>query len=255
MTEDEFVSRVLAGQPEPPRYFAEMKRLNKQGPRILGGLRRPAHLPPEMIVEITGGDALVVDTRPADAFAGGHIPGTLNIPLTRSFTTWAGSLVPYDRKLYLLVEDTARMDAAMLDLAMIGLDSVSGYFLSPALEAWSATGRVLATTQQMTPQELAGALQAGRVNVIDVRGASEWESGHVPAVPNIPLGSLEEHLEDLPRGRPVVVYCQTGGRSAIATSLLKAHGIEDIVNLTGGFAAWARAGNPTEAGSPAVSGA
>jgi hydroxyacylglutathione hydrolase len=255
MTEDEFVSRVLTGQPEPPRYFAEMKRVNKQGPRILGGPRRPAHLPPEMIVEIAGHGSLVIDTRPADAFAGGHIPGTINIPLTRSFNTWAGWLVPYDREIHLLVEDEVRLDEAMQDLLMIGLDRVSGYFLPPALEAWTAAGRVLATTQQITPDELAGALEGGRVNIIDVRGANEWESGHVPGVSNFPLGYLEEHLADLPRGRPLAVYCQSGGRSAIATSLLQAHGIGDVINLAGGFGAWARAGKPTEAGSPAATGA
>ena len=255
MTEDEFVSRVLAGQPEPPRYFAEMKRVNKQGPRVLGGPRRPPHLPPEMIVEIADRGALVIDTRSADAFAGGHIPGTINIPLTRSFNTWAGWLVPYDREIYLLVEDGARLEEAIQDLLMIGLDRVSGYFLPPALEAWSAEGRVLGTTQQITPNQLASALEAGRVHVIDVRGASEWESGHVPGVSNFPLGYLEQHLADLPTGRPLAVYCQSGGRSAIAMSVLQAHGIDDVFNLAGGFGAWARAGKPTEAGYPAATGA
>jgi hydroxyacylglutathione hydrolase len=255
MTEDELVARVLAGQPEPPRYFAEMKRVNKQGPRILGGVRRPTHLPPERVVGLLEHGGLVIDTRPADAFAGGHIPGTINIPLTTSFSTWAGWLVPYDREFHLLVEDESSLDEAVLDLAMISLDRVGGYFQPQALEAWSATGRALATTPQMTVDELAAARETGRVAVLDVRGASEWERSHLPGVPNIPLGYLRERLAELPTGRPLVVHCQGGGRSAIATSVLQSQGIGDVINLVGGFSAWVRAGQPTERAAPAGVGA
>jgi hydroxyacylglutathione hydrolase len=255
MTEDEFVAAVLAGQPEPPRYFAEMKRVNKEGPRLLGGIRRPAHLPPERVVGLAEGGALVIDTRPADAFAGGHIPGSINIPLNTSFSTWAGWLAPYDREFHLLVEDEVRLDEAVLDLAMIGLDRVAGYFQPRALEAWSATGRPLVTTPQMSVAELAAALESERLTVLDVRGSSEWESGHVPGAPNIPLGYLEERIAELPTGRPLVVYCQAGGRSAIATSVLQAHGIGEVINLVGGFRAWALAGNRVELGALAGVGA
>jgi hydroxyacylglutathione hydrolase len=248
MSEDEFVSQVLAGQPEPPRYFAEMKRVNKEGPRILGGVRHPAHLPPERIAGLIQDGALVIDTRPADAFAGGHIRGTINIPLNRSFSTWAGWLVPYDREFYLLVEDERWLDEAVLDLAMIGLDLIGGYFRPQALDGWTAAGRQLATTRQMTVQELEAEMKAGRVNVLDVRGAGEWESGHLPGVPNIPLGYLHERWAELPPSRPLVVHCQSGGRSAIAISLLQARGREAI-NLTGGYDAWVRAGKATDLGT------
>jgi hydroxyacylglutathione hydrolase len=251
MTEDEFVERVLAGQPEPPRYFAEMKRINKEGPRVLGGVLRPPHLPPEAILQIADHGMLVIDTRPADAVATEHVPGTISIPLNRSFSTWAGWLVPYDRDIHLLVENEALLDEAVKDLASIGLDRVAGFLRPEALEAWTAAGRVLAMTRQMSVAELAEAVAAGRVNVLDVRGASEWESGHIPGVPNIPLGYLEERLTELPTDRPLVVHCQGGGRSAIAAGVLQAHGVENVVNLVGGFGAWVRAGQPAEGGAAA----
>jgi hydroxyacylglutathione hydrolase len=103
----------------------------------------------------------------------------------------------------------------------------------------------------MTVDELASAMKAKRVNVVDVRGASEWESGHLPGVSNIPLGYLEDRLSELPTGRPLVVHCQGGGRSAIATSVLQAHGIGDVINLAGGFAAWSAADKPVETGATA----
>jgi hydroxyacylglutathione hydrolase len=253
MSEDDFVSWVLAGQPEPPRYFAQMKRVNKKGPRILGGLRRPAHLPPGDIVGLLQDNALVIDIRLAEAFAGGHIPGTINIPLNRSFSTWAGWLVPYDREFYLLVDEEDRLDEAVLDLAMIGLDRIGGYLQRQALESWNASGHSLASTPQMTVEELAPAMQSGRVQVLDVRGVSEWETGHMPGAMNVPLGHLEERLAELPTGRPLVVHCQRGGRSAIAASVLQAHG-KEVLNLVGGFKAWSKAGKPAESGSPAGAG-
>ena len=249
MSEGEFVTRVLAGQPEAPRYFAQMKRVNKEAPRILGSRKRPGRLPPERIHLLLEEGAQVIDTRSADGFAAGHIPGTISIPLDRSFSTWAGSLASYDRELYLLVQDEVYLDEVVADLAMIGLDRVAGYFGPQVLEQWS-TERVLATTPQISVDQLAGALGSGAVNVLDVRGTSEWESGHLPGVPNIPLGSLQERLAEVPTSLPLVVHCQSGARSAIASSVLQAHGFGDVLNLAGGYEAWLRAGQRTESGSP-----
>ena len=91
MTEEQFVARVLAGQPDPPRYFAEMKRTNKAGPRALRDVRPPARQRAELIVRLVDEGVRVIDVRSANAFAAGHIPGTINIPVGKSFSTWAGS--------------------------------------------------------------------------------------------------------------------------------------------------------------------
>jgi len=248
--EDEFVRMVLAGQPEPPKYFAQMKRINKEGPRILGGAPRATRLPAAALDGLLRKGEVVVDTRPAAAFAAGHVPGTINIPLNGSFTTWAGWLLPYDHDVYLLVDDVHAADEAMRDLAMIGLDRVAGTFGADALGAWTAAGRALDTIAQTTPREAAALLERGEATVIDVRGRTEWEAGHLPGVPNIPVGYLTEHLDELPTDRPVVVHCQSGARSAIAASVLQARGVKNVVNLTGGFAAWQQAGLPvTTAGA------
>ena len=245
-TDDEglFVQQVLAGQPEPPRYFAEMKRINKEGPRLLHGFRRPERLPESRLAAVLDVNATVVDTRPWSEFAVGHVPGTINIPLNRSFTTWAGWLVPYHRPFYLIVDD-ASIEEVLRDLAMIGLDEAAGYFGRDAIQAWGADHHQLESVAQISSSELAVQMRRGTVSVIDVRGATEWEAGHLPGVPNIPLGYLSERLEELPREKRLVMQCQGGARSAIATSLLRARGIE-AVNLIGGFAEWQAGGNPVE---------
>ena len=85
---------------------------------------------------------------------------------------------------------------------------------------------------QMTPAELASALAADSVAVVDVRGRAEWEAGHLPGVENIPVGYLEDRLEELPRDRPLVLHCQAGARSAIAASVLRAHGFDNVINMS-----------------------
>ena len=249
--EDAFVRAVLAGQPEPPKYFAEMKRINKEGPRVLHGFRRPERLPLTQLDQALSSKAIVVDTRHAADYAAAHVPGTVNIPLNNSFTTWAGWLIPFDRDFYLVVSEqcTHCIDEAVRDLAMIGLDRVAGYFGSTVIEQWAATGRNLDTVPQITTNELAERLQGGNMAVVDVRGRAEWEAGHLPTVPNIPLGYLSDRLAEIPPDKPVVVHCQTGGRSAIAASLLRAQGVSNVMNLAGGFASWQNAGHPIERGA------
>ena len=254
VTEDQFVEQVLTGQPEPPKYFAEMKRINKEGPRVLHGLHRPERFPDTRIEALLDDGVTIVDTRPWSEFAVGFIPGTINVPLNKSFTTWAGWLLPYDRPFYLIVDDasTHGIDEAVRDLAMIGLDQVAGFFGAAVIHAWTAKHRELATVPQMTSRELATALLTDSVSVVDVRGAAEWEAGHLPNVPNIPLGYLVDHIGELPTDRPLVVHCQSGARSAIAASVLRAKGMKSVVNLVGGFADWQAVGNPVERGAVVV---
>jgi hydroxyacylglutathione hydrolase len=254
--EHAFVTAVLEGQPEPPRYFAEMKRINQEGPRLLGGagLGRPRRLPAARVSELLAQGALVVDTRAAADFAAAHIPGTINIPLNRAFTGWAGWLIPYDRDFYLLI-DHAREDAvqtAARDLAMIGLDRLGGYLDcdNEMLETWRSSGGALESTPQLTAAQLHERVPAGDVTVIDVRGRNEWEVGHLPGVANIPLGLLPDRLAELPERGTIVLQCESGSRSAIAASLLQAKGGRAVANLEGGFNAWRKAGYPVVRESP-----
>lgn len=244
--EDEFVQAVLAGQPEPPAYFAQMKRINKEGPRVLSGFSRPPRLALNRLETLLKKRALVVDTRNAADYARGHIPGTLNIALNKSFNTWAGWLVPYDQEFFLIVEDSCRhcLDEAVKALAMIGLDQIGGYFGTDVIEVWPSADRMLETISQMSPGELHAQLQTGGAVVLDVRGRSEWDAGHLAEAINIPVGYLAAHLDELPREQPVIVHCQGGARSAIAASLLKGRGFDNVINLTGGYADWQAAGHP-----------
>ncbi len=240
--EAQFVINVLDGQPEPPRYFAKMKHINRDGPRVLGGMPTPARLDAETIVSRTA-DSWLIDIRTARAFAGAHIPGALSLPLGRSFTTHAGSLVPYDVDIVLLAPKAVdgatppAVSAAARNLALIGLDRVTGWLdANDALAVWQRDGHTAAATAQMTVEQLAD-WSGAPLTVIDVRGESEWHSGHLPGAMHIPLGQLADRIGELP-ATPIVVQCQTGSRSNIAASLLQKMGRDDVHNLTGGYTAW-----------------
>jgi hydroxyacylglutathione hydrolase len=246
--EAEFVRLVLEGQPEPPRYFAMMKRINKEGPRALGGLPRAKPIPAEGVAEVLDRGELVVDTRSSAEYATGHLPGSINIPFNNSFTTWAGWVLPYDRDIYLISAkpEGRHSELALRDLAMIGLDRVAGSFGLDALGAWTRAGRTLARFGRISARELAERLDAGAATVVDVRSRSEWEAGHIPGVVNIPAGEIADRIGQLPSSRPLVVHCQGGTRSAIAASLLDAHGLGQVLDLPGGFTEWESAGLPVE---------
>jgi hydroxyacylglutathione hydrolase len=239
-SEGEFVQAVLAGQPEPPMYFAEMKRMNRDGPRLLGGFHRPPLLPESRVDELLRADAVIVDTRSADQFSAGHLPGALNVPLGRSFTTWAGSVIPYDTDFYLIVEEEGHeaLDEIVRDLAMIGLDRSAGWFGTGVVQAWAAGDREAATIEEIEPQSVEAVLDDGELAVIDVRNGSEWEAGHIPGSINLPLGRLTESLDRIPEDRPLAVHCQSGARAAVALSVIRRAGFDRAMHLDGDFARW-----------------
>ena len=241
-SEDDFVRKVLEGQPDPPKYFAAMKRLNKEGPRVLGSISPPRRLDDGDLTSVVESGRTVIDARAAEEFAQRFLPGTLNIPLNNSFVTWAGWLAPYDADLYLLLGQGAetRLDEAVRALALIGLDRVKGFFMESALGAIDRG--TVAEIPQLSVLDAARAIRAGEITVLDVRSDAEWEEGHLPNAHHIPLGYLRERLGELAKSTPLVTQCLSGGRSAIAASILRAAGFDRVSNLTGGFQAWQDAG-------------
>jgi hydroxyacylglutathione hydrolase len=245
--EDSFVSAVLAGQPDPPRYFAEMKKINQGGPRLLGEISRPPLLK-AADVALALENGLVVDTREAALFAKGAIAGTINIPWNRSFTTWAGWLIPYDHDFYLIADDRGGqgIDELVRDLSGIGLDRIAGYFGTDVIGNRGESDGQLQVVRSVNVPDLVNQLRSDHKLVLDVRTEQEWRAGHLPGSLNLPLGELEGRLQELPEDRRLIVHCQSGGRAAIAASLLLAHGFQNVTIFSGGFSAWQSAGQPIE---------
>ena len=242
-SEADFVELVLAGQPEPPLYFAEMKRINRDGPPVLGGFPRPAHATRPVLAHALAAGAAVIDLRPAPDFAAGHVPGTLNIPLNKSFSTWAGWLVRYDVDIHLIADDEATIARAVRELVMIGLDRVTTWYALSVLDEWARDGGAIGTITRTDADALAPRLARDEVTVIDVRNRTEWDAGHLPGALHIPVGHLSERVASIPRDKPIVLQCQGGARSAIAASVMHRLGVTDAIELVGGVAAWQAAGH------------
>ena len=199
---------------------------------------------------MTGG-ALVVDARPAAVHVAGHIPGSLSIPRDESFGTWLGWVVDLDRPIVLIVERADDLDDLTRQALRIGHDEIAG-FLDGGFERWASSGRPVEASGRRSIDELAADLAGGPDRaplLIDVRQASEYESGHVPGAWHINGGSLPDRLADLPRDRPIATICAAGFRASIAASLLRASGFEDVSWVAQGFPAWRAAGYPVESGA------
>ncbi len=238
--EDDFVREVLAGQPEPPGYFARMKAVNRDGPSApanddlheidVAGLKRAM-----------AAGASIVDVRSTADFAAGHIPRTLNIPTGTSFATWAGTLLPYDRDIVLL-GDGDRIAIARRTLMLIGHDRAVARGGRALRDEWQSREGPLAIVDYIDADTLSTRTD---LTVVDVRGRAEWDEGHLPGATHVYLGDLAERAKQLPREAAIAVYCHGGTRSAIAASVLQARGFTNVVNVAGGFRAWEDAKLPT----------
>ena len=246
--EDRFVKYILSDQPEAPNYFAVMKRVNKEGPKVLGDKALPESIPlGDMSVALD--EATVIDLSPSAQFADGHVPRSINIP-TSMLAGWAGWVVDYSKPTY-LIADPSHLAEATRVLRKIGLDDVRGYFdISKVREAGLATE----SYEIDTPQELASRILSGEVKLVDVRSDEEWKSGHIPKAEHRFLGKLPENVSAIAGGKPIVVQCQAGGRSAIAASILQAGGLE-VINMTGGYGAWTNAELPVDPAAVTACGA
>jgi hydroxyacylglutathione hydrolase len=240
--EEDFVRVVLSGQPEAPRYFGRMKLLNRDGPPPSRAVAIP-HLAEGVVDRIAGADMTVIDARTPEDFDEGFIPGTINIPAGRSFVTWAGALLPADRDLMLIAEGEQQAQRLSRELFLIGMDRVIAWTGPEVFERWRGAGKPLGRGNTIACEAISS---LGNAQIVDVRGESEWSTGHIAGARHLFLGELIDRIDELPRDRPIVVSCQGGTRSSIAASLLRAHGFANVINYAGGFADWQRSGMPVE---------
>jgi hydroxyacylglutathione hydrolase len=245
MTQDAFVSVVTADQPDAPAYFTYDAVLNsKERPTLEAILKRVlTPLPLLRVLEMQRAGAQVLDVRDPVEFADGHLAGSINIGLGGQYATWAGTVLDASRAI-VIVAEPGREEEAATRLGRIGFDSVAGY-LEGGMQSLESRPDLLARTERLTAGLLAEDLRLPAPPlVVDVRSPREWNTKHIDGSLNLPLNHLEERLQEIPRDRTVVVACAGGYRSSIAASLLQRQGLDRIVELAGGMAAWEAAQMP-----------
>lgn len=232
--EDEagFTSYLLADQPEPPKYFAMMKHLNKVDRPLLVEVPKHSKLSKEQFLTAYGNGIKVIDTRNKVDFANGFLPNSYNIQNNNSIATWAGWLLNYQEQ-FILVADDNEMDGLTRKLMRIGLDNIYGYISN--VENLDIE---LQKADVITIDEFKNYISKENVQIVDVRGATEFEAGHIQGAVNIFVGTLQDHLAQISKEKQIVIHCQSGDRSAIANSILARNGYSNVKNYAGGMKEW-----------------
>lgn len=244
-SEDKFVQYILSDQPEAPKYFAVMKRVNKEGPTIIGDARLPKFGDASQVASVMP-EATLIDLSSPEQFAKGHIPGSINIPVPR-LAGWAGWVVDYSKPVCLIAE-SSQLPEAMRILRKIGLDQVQDAFEASAVRT---AGLMTQSFESVKPTELAERIKSGELTLLDVRSEAEWNAGHIPCAEHHFLGRLPESAGSFRGEKTFVTQCQTSARSAIAASILQAAGV-DVIDMSGGIVEWEQAGLPVSTASEVV---
>ncbi len=240
---DEFIRQMTTNLPARPDYFLEDAAINREGATPLTELREPKPISAVQLKTMLERGATALDVRPGDQFAAGHVPGSINIPLSGQFASWAGAVLGLSSRPVLIADTADQLSEARMRLARVGIEDLTG-FLDGGVGGWQDAGFELASTPQMTVQELAKDGHA--LQTLDVRRQGEWDAGHIAGADWYPLDRFKAALPPLDSNTTVAVHCKSGYRSMIACSLLQRAGY-NVVNVVGGFDAWQQAQLPTTA--------
>jgi hydroxyacylglutathione hydrolase len=242
---EEFIAQLTANLPTRPEYFLEDAEINRSGAPALTELPPLPALSPAEVQALLRQNAYLLDVRPGDVFAAGHVPGSICISLSGQFASWAGGILGIHAN-PVLIGDTdlqitdAQIEEARLRLARVGIEDVRGY-LAGGVVAWRKADLPLLKTPQISAQELNQRLTDGSMradDVLDVRREGEWQAGHISEAQWHALDSFPHGLPAIDRSRLIAVHCKSGYRSIIACSLLERAGHRNVINVAGGFDAW-----------------
>lgn len=238
-----FVNYLLEDQPEPPYYFAMMKKLNKVNRPLLTSVPQLKQLSNQEMKDAMAKGIKLIDVRNKVDFANGFIPGSINIQGNNSFATWAGWFLSYDEP-FMLLAAPSQLDDVTRKLMRIGLDNIMGYV--PSTEAFIKEGGQLEKANVITIDEFKKAMAEPNVQVVDLRNATEYKSGHVKGADHVFIGTMMNNLNKINKDKKVLIHCQGGDRSTIGYSLLRKEGYTNVYNYSASMNEWIALGNPVE---------
>lgn len=238
MTKEEFIKEVTTGLTPPPSYFPQNVMMNIQGYDSIDdvlerGIKPLSPAAFEAAANETG--AVILDTRDAQVFAKGFIPNSINIGIDGSFAVWVGALVPDLKQEILIVAEEGREEEVVTRLARVGYDYVIGY-IQGGFGSWAKDGREVDTIASVSAEELAHIIEKeDNVNILDVRKNSEYLSEHIIDAENAPLDYINDSMAQVNKDKTYYVHCAGGYRSMVFSSILKARGFDNLIDVKGGF--------------------
>lgn len=237
MTRDEFIKEVTAGLMPPPSYFPLNVMLNIQGYESIDEvLKRGQHAMSPDAFETAANEtgAIILDTRDPQTFAKGFVPNAINIGIDGQFAPWVGALIPDIKQEILIVCEPGREEEVITRLSRVGYDHTIGY-LQGGFESWKKSGKEIDHITSITADELADIMNKEKVNVLDVRKSSEFQSEHIENAENVPLDFINESMAQIDKNKKYYVHCAGGYRSMVFTSILRARGFDKLIDVKGGF--------------------
>ena len=246
MTREEFVKEVTDGLVDPPQYFPKNAMMNKMGYESYDTVmeRGMVGLDPEQFEAIVNGEgAIMLDTRTEEEFRDGHVPNSIFVGLHGSYAVWVGTLITDINQPMVVITDPGKEEEAITRLSRVGYDNVLGY-LEGGFETWLKSGKEVAGVRQVSAEEYLVLAEKEDLETLDVRKRSEWEAQHVVDVENFPLDFVNKNMKDLDKDTDYYIHCQSGYRSMVASSIIKARGYE-VIDIAGGFEALENAGMAT----------
>lgn len=244
MSKEEFIKEVTTGLVAPPAYFPLNVMMNIQGyDSIDKVLERGQHALDPGAFETAANEtnALILDTRNPQTFAKGFVPNSINIGIDGNFAPWVGTLIPDIKQEILLIADEGREEEVITRLARVGYDFTIGY-LKGGLDAWKNAGKEVDSITSISADELADIMSKKQINILDVRKQSEYRSEHLIDAENTSLDFINTSMLQVDKNKTYYVHCASGYRSMVFTSILKARGYDNLIDVKGGFKALKESG-------------
>ena len=237
-SKEAFIAAITDGLEDAPKYFSVNAKINKEGYNSLDEIKAKGltALTVEAFKNKMSEDILVVDTRPADIFTEGFVPGSIFIGLEGRFAEWAGNLLSFNKTL-LLITEKGKEEETVIRLARVGFATIEGY-LKGGFDAWKKAGENVDMIISVEADELAMDIPFDPyLQVVDVRKEIEFADGHVKAAINMPLADMTDvaMIAGFEENQNLYIHCGGGYRSVIACSLLKKQGVHNLRNVTGGW--------------------
>lgn len=243
----EFIKSLTENMPPAPDHFSRCSDVNRKGPAKLKELPLLEELSPrDFCQKIQEDEYVVLDTRSYLAFGSQHIPGAWHLDLSGNFPTFAGWVLPTDKKILLVADDFSKAQEAVLWARRTGVDRIVGY-LEGGLTGWATSGLRTASVPQISAETLHDMVVGeGDFIMLDVRAPGEFEDGHIQGAVNIPVAELRTRYKELDPEKKMVLACSSGNRSSLGTSILKQRDFQDVINLAGGMTGYSAAGHAKE---------
>lgn len=238
MSKEQFIKEVTDGLLPPPAYFPLNVKMNKEGYQsiddvIKKGAKALSVIDFEKTANTT--DAIILDVRHQFDFVKGFIPQSIFIGLGGTFAPWVGALIKDVTQPILLVTPIGEEETTITRLSRVGFDNILGY-LEGSFDGWIASGKEIDTLRSVSANDLEVAIN-NNSKVFDARKPGEYENEHIIDVPNTPLDFLNDHIQEFPKEENFYIHCAGGYRSVIASSILKARGYHNVIDVAGGYKA------------------